>query len=154
MRKLVNEVLNKLHPEIPYSKKAEDLVCGTIAQESDYGLYRKQIGVGPALGICQIEKATFEDIKKNFLKYHKNIEAKICMVSHVSSLVFEDMLSNDALSICMARVAYFRQKEGIPETLEEQAAYYKKYYNTPLGKATVQEYIEKYKKYVLCEKPN
>lgn len=151
MRELVNDTLNRFDPEVPYSMKAENLVCGTIAQESDYGIYRKQLGGGPAMGITQIEPDTFEDIKLNFLKYHPNIESKIKKICGVSTLDFNELVLNDRLAICMCRVAYYRQKEAIPDTLEGQAAYYKKYYNTPKGKATVQEYINNYKFYILGE---
>ena len=42
IRELVHETLKQLEPEIPYSMDAENLICGTIAQESAYGNYRRQ----------------------------------------------------------------------------------------------------------------
>jgi len=149
MRKLVNETLWELSSVIPYSRKAEDLVCGTIAQESDYGKYRTQIGGGPALGIPQMEPATFRSIIDDYLKYRPHIWNKIAQISGVLAPNINDLINNDKLAICMCRVQYYRQKQEIPETLEEQAKFYKKYYNTPRGKATAEEYIKKYKLY--CE---
>ncbi len=54
MRKLVNKVLKNLHPYIPYSEDAENLVLGTGAHESAGFEYTVQVGGGPALGKCQM----------------------------------------------------------------------------------------------------
>jgi len=47
----------------------------------------------------------------------------------------------------MARIHYLRIADKIPSTLEGQAAYWKKYYNSEKGAGTVEEYIANYKKY-------
>ena len=139
MRQLVNEILNQLDPQIKYSLDAENLVRGTIAQESAYGKYRKQLGSGPALGICQIEPATFNDIVTNFLKYKPELSAKIKQIAQVSAFNSNDLYLNDRLSICMCRCAYFRQKEVIPNTVEGYAILWKLRYNTPGGAGTEKE---------------
>jgi len=149
MRQLVNEVLKQLEPQIKYSIDAENLVLGTIAQESAYGKYRKQLGSGPALGICQIEPNTFNDIVSNFLKYKPELSTKIKQISQVSAFNSNDLYLNDRLSICMCRCAYFRQKEAIPNTVEGYAALWKLRYNTPLGAGTEKEFIENYHRYVV-----
>ena len=149
MGQLVNEVLKQLEPQIKYSLDAENLVLGTIALESAYGKYRKQLGDGPALGICQIEPATFNDIVLNFLKYKPELSDKIKQISQVSAFNSSDLYLNDRLSICMCRCAYFRQKEAIPNTVEGYAKLWKLRYNTPGGAGTEKEFIENYNKYVV-----
>lgn len=131
-----------------YTPDSANLILGTIAQESAYGKYRKQIN-GPALGICQMEPATFNDIVNNFLKYHPDIVERIKSVCHVNVLSAPDMVSNDQLAICMCRVHYLRQKGAIPTTIEGYAQYWKQWYNTPLGKGTEQEFIRNYHLHVL-----
>ncbi len=148
MRQLVNNVLHSLEPEIKYLLDAEKLICGTIAQESAYGKYRKQIN-GPALGICQMEPATFNDIVNNFLRYHNSIADKIKQIANVNVFSAADLVSNDKLAICFCRVQYYRQSAPIPTDLNAQAAYYKQYYNTPKGKATIEQYLENYQRYVV-----
>lgn len=130
-----------------YSPYAVELLMGTCAQESAMGKYRKQIGGGPALGIMQIEPNTFHDVINNFLSYREEVAEKVKKACGVTSFNATDLVYNDKLSICFARLIYYRVKESIPATLEKQAAYYKKYYNTPLGKATEDEYIRNYNKY-------
>ena len=141
-RALVRETLLqiKLH-----SNEAENLIIGTIAQESRGGEYLRQLGGGPALGICQMEPETFEDIWKNYLEYKphlKNDILKLCVTGEAEELVW-----NLKLAIAMCRVHYLRVSQPIPFGLTEQAYYWKKHYNTPKGKGTVDEYLENYKKY-------
>lgn len=145
MRKLVEETLTELGYNSPESA---NLVLGTIAQESAYGKYRKQLGGGIALGICQIEPNTFNDIVNNYLKYHPELIERIKSICNVLELNSNDLYLNDKLSICMCRIHYLRQKGDIPKDLIGQANYYKKYYNTYLGKATIQQYIDNFNRYV------
>lgn len=149
MRKLVEDTLKQL---AYYSNDAVNLVLGTIAQESAYGKYRKQLGNGPALGIIQMEPATFKDVCLNYLKYHPAIEAKIKEVAHVQVLSAADLVSNDQLAICMCRIHYLRVKEQMPVTIEGYAAYWKRYYNTVKGKGTEAEFIRNYHLYVMNDR--
>lgn len=145
MKKLVEDTLKEFGY---YSVDAANLILGTIAQESAFGKYRKQIN-GPALGIPQMEPNTFRDICKNYLKYHTDITAKIKEVAKVNLLLPDDLIINDKLAICMCRVHYLRRKEPIPTTVEGYASYWKRYYNTIKGKGTEAEFIRNYHLYVL-----
>lgn len=131
-----------------YTPDSANLILGTIAQESAYGKYRKQLGNGPALGICQMESATFNDIVNNYLRYHPDIVERIKSVCHVTQLSAIDLINNDQLAVCMCRVHYLRVSEKIPWTIEGYAAYWKRYYNTIKGKGTEEEFIRNYKRYV------
>jgi len=149
MRKFVNDTLLKFGY---HSVDAENLILGTIAQESAYGKYRKQLGNGPALGICQMEPNTFNDIIKNYLHYHPDVTEKIKAVCHVNILVPADLVSNDRLAVCMCRVHYLRVAEKMPVTIEGYAAYWKRYYNTIKGKGTEAEFIRNYHLWVMNDR--
>lgn len=131
-----------------YSEDAVNLILGTIAQESAFGKYTRQIGGGPALGICQMEPATFRDIVNNYLKYKPDLAKKVMSVSGVNSLRSDYLEFNNVLAIAMCRVHYLRVPKGIPEKLSGWAEYWKEYYNTRLGKGTPEEFIKNYQKYV------
>ena len=148
MRELIIDTLKKLEPEIKYSDDAVNLIEGTGAHESCGWKYRKQLGNGPALGLFQMEPATFNDICKNYLKYRPAIEAKIKQISHVSILSSIDLINNDRLAVCMCRVHYMRQKGAIPDSVEGYAEYWKDHYNTFIGDGTIEEFINNYQKYV------
>lgn len=145
MRALIEDTLKQLGL---HTLDSANLILGTIAQESAYGKYRKQLGSGPALGICQMEPATFNDIVLNFLKYKPELAAKIKQVAQVSEFNPNDLYLNDRLSICMCRAHYLRCKEAIPNSVEGYAKLWKLRYNTPLGAGTEKEFIENYERYV------
>ena len=146
MRKLVTDTLEELQLTSP---DALELILGTSAQESHLGVYRRQLGNGPALGICQMEPNTFNDIVNNFLAYKKDLAQRILSISSLESFDVKELENNDKFAICMCRVHYYRVREAIPNNLEGWAYYWKKYYNTPLGKGKEEEFIANYNKYVL-----
>lgn len=125
-----------------YSQAAEDLVAGTIAQESDMGHFIKQRGAGPALGICQMEPDTHKDLWENFIQYRPHLSTKLRALS--LSCHHDELIWNLKYAVAMCRVHYLRQPNAIPEDVEGQAAYWKKYYNTLLGKGTAEEYVHSY----------
>ena len=145
LKEWITSVLKELNL---YSGDAVNLLMGTAAQESHLGKYRKQLGGGPALGIFQMEPATFNDIVNNYLRYKPELASRIERVARISRFKAEDIENNDLLAICMARVHYLRVKEAIPSDLEGWARYWKRYYNTPLGKGTEEEFIANYKRLV------
>ena len=145
LRHLIPSVLKELNL---HSDNAVNLLMGTAAQESHLGKYRKQMGGGPALGIFQMEPATFNDIVNNYLRYKPELAARVERVARISRFKAEDIENNDLLAICMARVHYLRVREAIPSDLDGWARYWKRYFNTTLGKGTEEEFIANYKKYV------
>lgn len=146
LRNLVERVLTALDL---YTPSAVELVLGTIAQESAGGEYIRQVGGGSALGICQMEPATFRDIVEHYLRYHPDLAKKVMSVTGVNALRSEYSEYNHALSIAMCRVHYLRVKETIPTDLSGWAGYWKEHYNTRSGKGTPEEFICNYKRLVL-----
>jgi hypothetical protein len=124
-----------------YSPEAEELLMATCAQESLLGKYREQVG-GPALGIFQMEPATFQDICTNYLAYHPALDTKILALGGSA----QDMINNDELAIAMARVLYLRAPGALPAATDLAAiwAYYKAHYNTPLGAAKQIDFYRHY----------
>jgi len=135
-----------------YNQAAENLLFGTCAHESHCGKYVRQVG-GPALGIYQMEPATYKDLWTNFLKY------KLDLASHLLEVCgyrlqdaippAEDLVTNVKLSTAMCRIHYLRVKAPLPaaDDLAGLANYWKKYYNTALGKGTVKQFIQDYERF-------
>ena len=146
---VIRPTLEYLSPHIPYSETAVELLMMTAAHESHLGEYIAQVG-GPALGIYQMEHATFKDIWGNFLRY------KVKLSLHLADLVPDrsvghGLVTDLVYATAMARVHYFRVPEALPEgclqneeTFRKLAAYAKKYYNTEAGKATEEDYYNAY----------
>ena len=129
---------------------AVNLVLGTAAQESRLGTYLYQMGNGPAKGICQMEPATEKDIWDNFINQPKNADHKAAMYMACGRMGPGPWLEYDlGYQIAMCRMHYYRVAAPLPnDNLAQLAAFYKRFYNTPAGAATEQQFIDNYKKYV------
>ena len=130
-----------------YSEEACLLVVGTAIQESRLH-YLKQIPSGIAKGICQMEEATHDDIWDNFLKYKPEIKERLLGLTNQSMDLVDQLKGNLYYAVAMCRIHYYRVSEALPNDLEGMARYWKKYYNTELGKGTVEEFIHNYKQAV------
>lgn len=134
------------------SDSATNILLGTCAQETQMGKYLHQIN-GTALGIYQMEKITFLDIRDRYLfkrthAFRQKVE--FCCKLYVSSCEFKDLMWNLNFATIMARLKYASIGEPLPaaDNIKSLAEYWKKYYNTAYGKGTVKQFIENYKRYV------
>ena len=136
-----------LHTLGLWSPAAEDLILGTCAVESRMGHYLVQVG-GPALGICQMEPVTHDDIWENYLAYKHRLADVV--ESLVVQPVARALVFDLRYAVAMCRVHYLRCPEALPKhgDVNGYGAYWKKYYNTPLGKGSVQKFVDAYHKYV------
>lgn len=134
------------------SDSAVNLILGTAAVESDMGYFLKQNN-GTAEGIYQMEPGTHTDIWINYLMYHQNIASIMMEYLGSESLILasaNQMISNLNHMTIMTRIHYLRVPEKLPEAndIAALARYWKKYYNTPLGKGTEKDFRLKYQMYV------
>jgi len=164
-RSIIRGVLYYLEPEIPYSRSAEELLMLTCATESLFGTYLKQV-IGPATGVFQMEPETWEDIQMHFLRYNEPLQMKVEKFYADDMPYMINAVGNLPFQIVQARVFYRRIKAPLPqikylpmadkageqvlspEYIKEIAEYWKKYYNTHLGKGTVAKAIQNYERYV------
>lgn len=120
-----------------YSESAVKLLLGTMAVESDFGKFTRQIG-GPALGIFQMEKPTFEWLKEKYSDEYG-----------LSRYSFEMLETNNKLAVLFARLRYLVAPDDLPKEsdIKGLAEYWKKHYNTPKGKGKTTDFISKFKTY-------
>ncbi|WP_438466984.1 hypothetical protein [Marinomonas sp. PE14-40] len=137
-----------------YSIAAEQLVLGTICQESG-GIHLKQLGGGPALGICQMEPNTHKDIWINYLKYQRDIVKDLAgYISAAAEDVYavadypdhDELISNLKYSVAMCRVHFWRKPNALPKAndINGLASYWKQFYNTVKGAGKVEEFINNF----------
>jgi hypothetical protein len=153
IRELIENILRKINM---YSPEAENLIFGTGLIESNYD-YLKQWNNGVARSWWQIEPGMTGamDTIVNYLDYRKNLLGKCAVAAKVAPFYFRkgveeeevrDLLeTNISYAIIMCRLKYRRVPKKLPKTVEERAHYWKKYYNSDLGKGDPEEFIEKYK---------
>lgn len=143
LKEIVEPVLAGMEAD---SVPARKLLLGTALAES--GLrHLRQLAGGPALGLWQMEPATHDDIWRNFLHHRDRLEQKLahlCDISHIGpgQPVAEKMMWNLRYACAMARIHYLRVPGAIPEDVAGQAAYWKRHYNTPAGKGSVEHYLD------------
>lgn len=131
------------------SRAAQELLLGTVAQESNFK-HLVQIG-GPALGFYQIEPATFRDLYANYLAFKPDLKAR---VDQLASIRFEprerQLVSNLSYATAIARLIYYRSPIALAAAgdIAGHARVWKRVYNTPLGRGTEAEFINNYQRFV------
>ncbi len=152
MRKLIREVLklfaNQSGSKSFYSENAVEILMLTAAQETLMGKYLWQVK-GPALGIFQMEPNTFNDIWMNFIGHRTNLQDALSDWRAEGAPWTLRMKADLAYQIVMARIFYLRISAPLPpgSDVRAMAEYYKKYWNTHLGAATVDEAMHNYYKF-------
>lgn len=134
------------------SEEACALIYETGMAESGYRALEQK--GGPALGFFQCEPNTADDILKNYVIFRASISQKLLelglpakVLADIKSKDYMDVLkysilTNIALQVAFCRLKYRRNPAPIPTTKKERAKYWKKIYNTELGKGTVKHYID------------
>jgi len=143
-------VKSSLNDLLLYSKEAEELMVFTCAVESLGGTYIHQVN-GPALGIYQMEPATYNDIWQNYIYHNGPLTLRLFANFDISSMPSESRLIYDLrYATAMTRLFYRRIKSPLPLSNNIDAIwdYYKQYYNTSKGAATKDESIKKYHDFV------
>lgn len=142
-----------LKPLNLWSIEAESLLCSTIAQESLGGKYVKQVGLSNgALGIFQMEISCHDLHWRTNLgqpKYLSLVRDMLNLFGFSRRPDATDMIWHLGYATFMARVHYLCINRPLPphDNLDEQWAYYKKWWNTELGAATEEQFLKNVKKY-------
>jgi hypothetical protein len=135
-----------------WSPNAVELIVMTAAHESRLE-YRRQFGNGPALGLCQMEAATHNDIWSNYLKYQPDLASKVRQTLGEDKPVAETLVNNDLYAAAMARVHYRRVKPALPHLndIDGMGKYWKAYFNTAGGAGTIEDFKSSYIGLVIAE---
>ncbi|HSX49920.1 MAG TPA: hypothetical protein VLF09_03120 [Cellvibrio sp.] len=120
------------------------LLCETAAAETHYGTFRDATPGGAGRGLFQCDEIAFKDVLMRVRQ--ADVDAlKAAFDFDLRKVEWDDLNLSPLLAAVVARLHYKLKPEPIPLTLVGRAAYWKKYYNTSLGKGTPAEYIERVK---------
>ncbi len=130
--------------ELPDSESAIRLLCMIAAHESGDFHYIKQVK-GPALGIFQMEPATYDDV----VTYIKHNQSRFDMLAHDLPKPAEYMAFNPRFGAAVCRTYLLRIPEPLPESddIDGLANYAKDHWNTYLGAAKWQDYRDAWLKH-------
>ena len=109
-----------------------------------------------SLGVAQIDEIAFKEIQsrlKGGKGRNKYTQRTIDRVSDAlgldpTTIKYED-LADDKTNLVFARLYLMMRPDPIPRTPQDRAKYWKKYYNTVLGKGTPQKYLDRLTDYGL-----
>lgn len=129
-----------------------ELYVGIAATESGF-TQRIQMDAGPARGLFQVEPDTAYDVCLNYLRPKRERLRRIMLLSFgiyvdffPDRICLPDLLEiYDDFSFLIARCVLLRRPEPIPVKVEEQAEYYKQWYNTQAGKGSKEKYLADWK---------
>ena len=141
-----------------YSPEAEELLICICAQESHDGYWLKQTvgGTRAALGIYQMDPLTYEDIWANTLTKGECSKLGLRVMTSCNYTLKpkpEVMIYNLLYASVMARVFWLHVKADMPAVNDMDGRWflYKKYWNTSAGKATQDEFVSNFNRYVKGE---
>ena len=121
-----------------------------LNQESRMGSAKGTYEISPdgkgSFGIAQVDRVAFDQVQEKLADSNSTIAKYIKPFKDatgidLSTIDYKD-LRDDKISIAMGRL-YLMQltPDPIPDSLEDQAAYWKKNYNTSAGAGTAQQFI-------------
>ena len=134
---IIDKVLTELNM---YSPEASDLVYRTGMAESGYRAIAQR--GGPAISFWQVEPNTISDVIENYLLFRQPLMNKLIKMGLDESDPNWSVMTNIAVAIAICRLKYRRDSEPIPINLKQQAKYWKRVYNSELGKGTVDHFIK------------
>lgn len=156
--RVIRLVLHILGPKFE-SEAAVNLLVGTAIQETNLD-HLVQVS-GPALGFYQIEPKTYDDLMLNYffrgmpweILSQQNAERRMRREMYLNLVTgFESsfppkikQLEGDMYyQTAVARFIYWRIPHSLPAAndLPGLAAYWKQYWNTPMGAGTEQQFID------------
>ena len=153
-------------PSAAYADRVARLLFGTAAQESGLRWERQRTprweGNVGGFSKWQLETGSI-DLSRAMLRSRPALLTRAtdwlfadprANTTWVNVLPLEYVLwamrldDNDKIGVLFARLHYMRVRPLVPASLVDQAAYWKRWYNTPAGKGTAQQYLANWR--ALC----
>jgi hypothetical protein len=129
-----------------HTDAAELLLLATAIAESGLSAL-VQAGNGPALGVYQMEPTTHDDLWVRVLQPRRALAMGVTEWTVAGLPLLDQMKGNLYYATAMARIKYFSIPERLPTAdIADIARYWKRYYNTHLGKGTEAGFIAKVQK--------
>ncbi len=134
-----------------YSHEAMMLIYNTGLVESKYKYLMQKGGNNIARGFFQCEPYTAVSVCKDYLQYRESLMKKVAEICYLDWKYFispnnddwkKILTTNITAQIVFCRLHYWRVPKKLPKTIDEQARYWKKWYNTEKGAGTVEHFKE------------
>lgn len=123
------------------NKMGPALLAETAAVETQLGNYKDPTPNGAGYGICQFDLIGFQDVIRRTRARDK---AKVLdyFGYYLDGSKLEDLGDDPLLSLIFCRLKYRLIPDLIPTDIVSRASYWKRWYNSELGKGTVEHYLK------------
>lgn len=125
------------------SKSAASLMIETCAAETLMGSARDTTLYGAGAGVAQVDRGTFVWLQEKYATSDKAQRLKEELNVDLSRVQYNELDFSPLLSLIFCRLRYLAVPTHIPDTMEARADYWKRWYNTELGKGTPEEYLDR-----------
>jgi len=146
---LIKSTLEKMGSKFS-SHESMMLIYRTGLVESKYK-YLTQKGSSIARGFWQCEPWVAVSLCNDYLKYRESLMKRIADICYLDWSHFTDpkeedwreiLTTNLLAGICVCRLHYWRVPKPLPSSLDDQAVYWKAFYNTSKGAGTTDHFKE------------
>jgi hypothetical protein len=141
------------------SDSAINLLLGTCAQETAMGEYivQKGLGLDGGIGIYQMEMPTYHYIYDKYITQNLTMQHRFRIFLGYDGRPHAARMASDLfLATAMARLYYYSIPERLPghDDIRGLAKYWKKHWNTSLGKGRIEQFIANYQRYITQDSMN
>lgn len=121
-------------------QNAYKLIVETAYQETKLGMYKDRTDYAAGNGLCQCDHMPFRDTQARTSAKNKALILEAFDID-VDQVQWRELAYSPLLAMLWCRMHYLLRPGAIPETVEGRADYWKREYNSMLGKGTVNEYV-------------
>lgn len=120
---------------------AHKILIETAQQETKLGYYPDKFPYLHGIGLCQFDLIGFQDVKQRTRpRIVKTIKRNFKL--NINDVRHRELAYSPFLSLLFCRLFYKLRPDPIPQKLHDRAKYWKKHYNTKIGKGSVEEYVK------------
>lgn len=119
------------------------LLIETACAETQLGKYKDPTERYAGTGLTQVDESTFDWLKSKYDSSKVENDLKIAFGFTLSKVQYLELDLSPLLAFVFCRLRYMTVRDPIPGTRIERAKYWKKNYNSSIGKGTVEGYLKK-----------
>lgn len=123
------------------TRMAAPMMLETSSAETQCGEYRDPTPDGAGRGVTQIDKGTFDWLKKKYGRSAIAVRINSRFGIDINRVTHEELDYNPLLALIWCRLRYWAVTEPIPTTRAGRATYWKKHYNTVAGKGDEKHFL-------------
>ena len=136
----IREIAEEVCLALGGNEDVVNILVETAGAETNHGLVKdttKEAG----MGLTQFDKMPFYDVRNRTSAANTQRVMDYFGID-IEWVEWEELRYNPLLALIFTRLKYKLIPEAIPKTLEGRAKYWKKWYNSLLGKGTIEHYID------------